>query len=344
MRTTENLGTFCISDDKKEMMQYLGCDEKYNKGICSDFEFLEEWERVLPYCAGSESARLYEKQLSFLGISAKSPDGIRRSPIELWKLFNEFFTEENKCYFTRKYQEMMKKQGIDLFEYVMNIANEGEENGEEERSLSELLSPELLSELERMPHLRMDAGSLPYIRPDQYHASLALQRIVRGEKINEKEIFVLRFQLLIEALLYLKKKKIHAILHIDTQDYSLCEQMIAYLKENSLMEGEIRFSLFLSKPSLAWLPLCRQSGEGVLILPELVLSPAELGAPLAVALRDLATVYPIGGMRFGRVITDSESVEIVAHDEARERMEGFLLSEGVCDEKRQEILTAVFDS
>ena len=239
---------------------------------------------------------------------------------------------------------MMKKQGIDLFEYVMNIANRDEASSRGEQSFSELLSPGLLSELELVPHLRMDANALSYARPDRYHASLALQRAFRGEKINQEESFVLQFQLLIEALLYLKRKKIRAVLHIDKRDSSLCEQMVAYLKENSLMEGEIRVSLYLDERSFAWLALCRWSGEDLLVLPELVLSPAELGAPLTAALRDLATVYPIGGVRFGRVLTDSESLALVAHKEARERMEEFLWSEGVCDEKRQEILTAIFDS
>ena len=65
MSGTENLGTFCQSEDKREMMKFLFCDEKYKNGNCSDFEFFSEWERILPHCATSVSARLYEKQLSF---------------------------------------------------------------------------------------------------------------------------------------------------------------------------------------------------------------------------------------------------------------------------------------
>lgn len=343
VRGTENLGTFCVSEDKKEMMRFLGCDEKYNQGRCSDFEFLAEWERILPDCVGSESARLYKKQLSFFGFSKKDLCEKRPSPIELWQASNQILTEEKKCYFTRKYQEMMKKQGIDVLEIVTNIIND-DKSAPTENALpvKEVLS-RILWEYEDVPQLRLDASSLCYARPDRYHATLAWQRFCRGEKLNSEERFVLQLQLLIEVLLCLKQKKMKAILHLVSDDPALVSQTVAYFKENHLMEGEIRFSLSLDAPASTWLPICRTSDASILVLPELVLRPSDLGAPLATALRSIASVYPIGGIRFGGLLTDSESLALVAKEEAEERMEEFLSSEGVCDEKRQEILNRFFN-
>ncbi len=344
IKTTENIGIFCKSDDKKEMMHFLGCDEKYNKEKCSDFEFFAEWERILPLCAGSESAYLYEKQLSLLGICAKKNDGFRASSKELWQMGNEKLTEETKCYFTRKYQKMMEKQGFDIFEYITNIANETATASAKDISSWDWLSKRLFSALGVCSHLFLDLSKMRYVRPDRYHASLAWQKILCGEKIKEEERFVLGFQLLIEALLFFKQKKISTTVRLFSHDASLCEQTILYLKGNCLMEGEIRCSLFLDTPPSVYLSLCRQSEGQIRVLPELVLRPSDLGAPLAPALREIATVYPIGGLRFGRILSDSPSLSLVATEEAYEKIDAFLLIEGICDEKRQEILNNIFNS
>lgn len=343
MRATENLGAFCISEDKKEMMRFLDCDEKYYKEKCSDFEFLAEWERILPYCAGSESARLYEKQLSLLGFSEILKNEIRPSSVELWQMANESLTEENKLNFIRKYEKMIEKQGIDVFDYVMNIVREKKTDVSEISFPSEEILQDLLFECKEAPQLRLEVSSLCYARPDRYHATLAWQRFFCGEKLNDQETFLLRFQWLIELLLLLKQKKTKAVVHLISSDRALCSQTISYLKENRLMEGEIRFSLFLEEDVSSWLPLCRMSDERIRIVPALALRPTDLGAPLAPALRSIATVYPIGGLRFGEVLTDSESLALVAKEEAYERIDEFLSSEKICDEKRQEILSHIFD-
>ncbi|MBO5939051.1 MAG: hypothetical protein J6Q82_06090 [Clostridia bacterium] len=326
------------------MMCFLGCDEKYNQGRCSDFEFFAEWERILPLCAGSVSSRLYGKQLSLLELSFDRDEQNRPSAIELWRIGNKALCEETKCKITRKYREMMKKQGIDVLEYVTNIANQGTAEHSQTALPLELLSKELLSELGTCPHLLLRVSSRRYVRPDRYHATLAWQGFLRDEKINEEERFVLELQLLIEVLLLLKKKKIFVTLHLCSQDASICEQVISYLKENRLMEGEIRCSLFLDTPMSEILSICRLSEKNIRVLPELVLRPSDLGAPLAPALREIATVYPIGGLRYGRLLSDSPSLSLAAEEELREKIDAFLLDEGVFDEKRQEILNNIFNS
>lgn len=326
------------------MMRFLGCDEKYNLGTCSDFEFFAEWERILPLCAGSVSASLYEKQLSFLKIFCKKKSALRPSAKDLWQLGNEKLDGENKLYFTRKYREMMIKQGIDFFDYVMNISIEQVGRMDAPAPSWESLAEALCSELGERPQLRLEISAKQFCRPDRYHATLFWERLLRGEKINEEEFFVLSFQLLIEVLLLLKKSKRSAILHLCLRDLSLCGAMISYLKENRLMWGEVRCALFLDTPIENVLPLCRLSEAELLVLPELVITPSELGAPLASALRRIATVYPIGGLRFGRVLTESPSLALAAKQEAYERIDAFLLEEEICDEKRQEILNDIFNN
>ena len=114
----ENLGTWCMSEDKREVMKLLGCDEKYDQGRSSDFEQLAEWERILPLCAGMGSVVLYQKQLSLLGIHEHKSSNI----FDLWREGNRKLEESD---FTKKYDDMIENQGIDISNVMNQLLNQG---------------------------------------------------------------------------------------------------------------------------------------------------------------------------------------------------------------------------
>ena len=338
---TENLGTWCMSEDKQEAMKFLGCDEKYNNCHASDFEILAEWERILPFCAGMGSVALYQKQLSLLGLDERKK---HKDICDFWRDGNQKLDKKTSLYFAKKYQEIVKKQGIDVFESMMNISRENETSNPRFLNGFEELCERILSALEHGAVLRFDTSELSYARPDRYHAELFWQKLLRGEKLNEEETFVLRLQVLIEVLLCLKERKIPAILHFASSNSVLREQTISYLQSRHLMAGEIRFAISLGEPAETFSPLCRQSNAELRILPELLLRPSDFGTSLVPSLQRLMAEFPIGGLRYGGLVTDSFSMALAAREVLSDTLDWILSNHQFCDEKRQEILNTVFCS
>ena len=337
---TENLGTWCMSEDKQEAMKLLGCDEKYDNGRASDFEMLAEWERILPFCAGMGSVALYQKQLSLLGLDERKN---HKDICDLWRCGNDTLDEKTSSYFIKKYQETVEKQGIDVFKLMLNIAKESDTSHQSFLDGIEVLCERVLSASESGAVLCFDASGLCYTRPDRYHAELFWQKLLRDEKMNEEESFALRFQALIEGLLFLKERKIPTTLHFASGNSVLREQTIAYLQSHHLMAGEIRFCISLDEPAVTFYPLCRQSNAELRILPELLLRPSEFGTSLVPNLRRLLSEFPIGGLRYGGLASNSFSMALAAREVLFDTLDSILLELQICDEKRQEILNTVFN-
>ncbi|MBQ2999433.1 MAG: hypothetical protein IJD64_03130 [Clostridia bacterium] len=337
---TENLGTWCMSEDKREAMKLLGCDEKYDNDRASDFEMLAEWERLLPFCAGMGSVALYQKQLSLLGLSERENG---QNICDFWRAGNEKLNADLLPYFTNKYKEFIENQGIDVFELITNIVKK-----DVAKHLSFLdvvgdICQNVSSASEHGAVLRFDAFGLSYLRPDRYHAELFWKKLVCDEKLNEEEMFVLRFQTLIEVLLFLKEKKIPSTLRFLANHSLLREQTISYLQNHHLMLGEIRFGVSLSESVSTLLPLCRLSNTELRILPELLLRPSEFGMSLVPSLRRWMAEFPISALRYGGLLTDSFSMALAAREVVYETLASILLDLKICDEKRQEILNTVFN-
>jgi len=329
----ENLGTWCMSEDKREVMKLLGCDEKYDQGRSSDFEQLAEWERILPLCAGMGSVVLYQKQLSLLGIHEHKSSNI----FDLWREGNRKLEESD---FTKKYDDMIENQGIDVFSVMMNYAKSKKEGFQE----TLLKTKRLFSESKADVTLRLDAEDLCYARPDRYHAELYWQRLLCDEKLKKEEIFVLRFQSLIEVLLCLKEQNISVSLHFRSSNSELRERMISYLQMYHLMTGELRFSVVCDEPASRFLPLCLRSDSELRILPELLLRPSDVGDALALALQTWSAAFPIGGLRYCGLVTDSFSMALAAREVLSETIDSLLLRFDLYDEKRQEIIDTVLNS
>jgi|GEM_PF-3830885 len=335
----ENLGTWCMSEDKREAMKLLLCDEKYYNNCASDFEVLSEWERVLPLCTGMGSVALYEKQLSFLGINERSCQNI----CDFWREGNQKLTGNKSSYFTKKYNELLENQGIDVFDAMLNITKQKKDKHQSFLACVEELCGSLPDLTEKGAVLRFDATALSYARPDRYHAELFWERTLCGEKLKFEEQFILKIQTLIEVLLFLKEQKIPVTLHLRTSDSSLREQTVAYLQSYRLMVGELRFCISLDEPIRDVLLLCARSDAELRILPELLLRPSDFGACLETSLSALIASFPIGGLRYGGLATDSFSMALAARELFYQAVDRLLWDHNICDEKRQEILNRIFN-
>lgn len=338
---TENLGTWCMSEDKRKAMKLLACDEKYNTDHASDFEMLAEWERVLPFCAGMGSVSLYQKQLSLLGLSERKND---QNICDFWRDGNEKLNEKISLDITKKYQDIIKKQGIDIFDLITNITKNDKTKCSSFSDWIAQICERLLTVSERGAVIRLDASGLSYLRPDRYHAELFWKKLLREEKLNEEESFVLHFQALIEGLLFLKERKIPTIFHFASHDSALREQVISYLQSHHLMMGELRFGVSLDESASDILALCSRSDAELWILPELCLRPSDFGPQLVPSLRRWMAEFPIGGLRYGGLLTDSFSMALAAREVLFETLDSILFELQICDEKRQEILNMVFCS
>lgn len=338
---TENLGAWCMSKDKREAMRLLGCDEKYYNGRASDFEMLAEWERVLPFCTGMGSVSLYQKQLSLLGLDGRKN---HRNICDFWRDGNEKLDEETSLNFSKKYQDIIVKQGIDIFDIIMNITKNEKTKYSSFSDWIARICERFLNDSERGAVLRFDASKLSYARPDRYHADLFWKKLIRDEKLNEEETFVLCFQALIEGLLFLKERKISTILHFVAYDSALREQTLSYLQSHHFMEGELRFGVSLDEAASDILALCSRSDAELRILPEILVRPSDFGMALVPNLHRLMAEFPIGGLRYGGLLTDSFSMALAAREVLSETLDSILFESQICDEKRQEILNTVFYS
>ncbi len=325
---TENLGTWCMSEDKLTAMRLLGCDEKYNQGRASDFELFEEWNEILPLCVGTGSAKLYEEQLALLGIKREMEARV------LWQKGNVILCAEKIKEIKKENERIVEKQGFDIVQYVIEFTKNKENVfcgfGEMVARISSLISS-------GRPIL-FDAKSFVYIRPDRYHATLLWEAINRGEKIKEENFFLLCFQLLIEVLLLHKKENSPSTVTLLTEDSSMRESFVCYLRDHSLMQGVLRVSVFLNEPCDAWYELCQTSGKELLIAPILFMRPRDFGVSLEESLRAFLSVYPIGGVRFGGLLSDSFSLALAARSLLARTLDRLLLQEESCDENRQKIL------
>ena len=296
-RVPTNCTEFMESADKDRILRLLNCDEKYKNGVASDYERFAEWERRIPTCVGNGVAELYRAEKVLLEIGEIS------DPREAWRKGNERlltydFPSLPRCIAIRNI----------VTDFIASAYME--ESGSmtyDELSARTLTAAESLADHESQGvHIVLDLAELPYQKPDPYHASLALQRIFCGEKNNCEEESILSAQLLIDLLLGLRKKGTYAVtLHLRGKSKG---ELLAYLSEHRLLPPSVRLGLYLDdsieKLSEELLAL-RDEAE---VLPELILRPTDFGCRLSERLLTLADAYPLSGLRFGGVQTDSSAL------------------------------------
>ena len=278
---------FLKSSDKIRLFQIMNCDEKYKNGSASDFELYTEWERIMPLCAGHGTAELYWAEKALLGIDPAW------EPREAWQRGAEA---------VKSYPKPSLPDRIDLNRIVSDFVIS---NPDIPVKYSDLIA-EVYSAADRVKdkktHVILDLRSLPYSKPDPYHAEQALEQLTCGEKNNKEALSLLLSQLLIDLLIGLKKQAERSVvLHARGAQVS---ELVAYLTAHRLLPGELRIGVCLEEPERCMAAIGGGTSD-TRILPELLLRPSDFGCELARQLRRLAHVYPLGGMRFGGVETDS---------------------------------------
>ena len=343
IKDVNNISELLMSQDKKQMMRNLYCDEKYNNGQESDYEMFAEWERILPCCVGSGSAAFYEAELEFLGISPWDYDGKRKTPYDLWNEGNERISRIDLSKYNIKTKEKIENQRIDINQMILNITNKNQSKEVSYEQWSQEVLEAAQGAADDVLHVLLSADGDRFTRPDPYHASLIFHRLVCGEKINTSEELLLAMQWLIEAFLRQKKEGRRMILHLKASSYCLASEMIGFLKEKSLFAGEIRVAIRLWDPVKEWLPLMNLGDRDLQMYPELILHPSDFAFPLEDGLKKIAAEYPIGGLRFGGVMTDAP-LYFLGRDRFEQALRTYISSGLNCDEKVNEIIDYILNN
>ena len=288
-KKTPNTVTELLRNCEKDVtMTLLGCDEKYNNGLASDYEWLAEWERILPLCAGTGAAVLYEEELRLLEL----PHG---TPAELWQVGNAKLTEKTSVSPT-------DRNRFDVGEFLSNSIMNSVDTPDGYPTLLLAAKEGLNLDETKEIHVFIDVESatLPTVSP--HHAHRAWDTLNSAEKFNKESESILRLQLLIDLLLEAKKQKKRGILHVRGVG---TEALLAYLSAHRLVPDETRVGIDLNTPREWTVTLCR-AYRGT---PELWLVPSDFGMDLSARLTRFFSVYPIGGVRFGGALTDSPLTE-----------------------------------
>ena len=292
-----NVSELLRSEDKRNIMRLLGCEEKYLDGSCSDFEFFAQWESVLPLCAGTGVHAVYGEEKRLLGL----PEA--ESLCDAWKRGNEFL-QVHASDFTESGDKIPV---YDLSSFVSEVAIRCFESHLGYESVSREWCQKICDEKSNSVHVVFFTKACGFQKPNSYHASLYWQNM-SDENYDQEKMTVIGSQLLIDGLLALKKCKKKAILHLRSANEKVGDALAAYLTEHSLIEGEIRMSVstYGDPTALA----VRAEGWGSRkVTPELVLSVSELDEGLEDRLYGLFCAYPAGGLRFGGILTDAPLIE-----------------------------------
>lgn len=342
-KDANNISELLMSQDKKQMMRNLYCDEKYNNGQASDYEMFAEWEQILPCCVGSGSAAFYEAELKFLEISPWKCDGKRKTPYDLWNEGNERISRINLSKYDIKTMKNIENQRFNINKIISNLTNK---NKNKEVSYEQWIQ-ESLEAVQKVEsdglHLLLSAEGDGLTRPDPYHASLIFQRLLCGEKINASEELLLAMQWLIEAFLRQKKEGRKMILHLNASSYCLASSIVGFFKEKGLFAGEIRVAIRLWDPVKEWLPLMNLGDRDLQIYPELILHPSDFAFPLEDGLKKIAAEYPLGGLRFGGMMTDAP-LYFLGCDRFEQALRTYISSGLNCDEKVNEIIDYILNN
>lgn len=310
--------------DKTDIMLVLGCDEKYNNGLASDFEWLTEWERILPLCVGTGVATLYEEELRLLGI----PHGTVN---ELWRMGNARLTEQ-------EWRFPRRDNKIDIEEFVTDFIADRADTTCDYTALFTTLKDRIKSEENKEIHVyfAFEQSDLPTV--SSYHGKQAWNAIICGEKRNKETTTILCLQLLMELLIEMKKQTEQRLtLHVRGKGTA---SLLAYLSDHRMMPAQVRVGIRPDTPWAHTASLCR-AHRGC---PELWLEPADFGVDFDERLTRFFAQYPIGGVGFGGVLTESPLTEAAMRSLLRKHLKGLTARLAASDEALAQRLLEQFFS
>jgi len=319
------------SSDKMMKIHLLGCDEKYKNGTASDYETFAEWERIMPLCVGTGTAALYVEEKRILGIDTAA------TPREAWQTVTEqpLLQEDLVTLYA------VSDQTVNIVSELSNIVRRKEKSPlsytEIFASLSEIIQEKKARKNKEL-HFIFDCNFDFFEAPNRYRAEQILQEKKYVENFNKNEKFLLSAQLLIDLILVAKQEALTPILHL--RRWRTAEQLrefLDYLAAHRLLVGELRIGTLLDTDFKFLTVLCESLCDRISVHPELILLPSDFGTDIAQRLRSLASVYPLGGLRFGGIDTDAP-LFWAGHRLFKEQL-ARLLSE-LCDTEEQAIYLA----
>ncbi len=234
--------------EKINIMRALECDEKYINGQASDFEWFDEWERILPLAEGHREVESYTKELAALGMSMPHTEYSRERSIYRWRQVNRdsfcgIFEDGNISNFNEN-SKISPKNNCDSTLYDIKICVS--DFAKKCRNIK-ALSAELYDNIKRTSNpyvtLKLNVSEYEYLRPDPYLSEGCYFKYTCGEKLNSKESMAMYAQILIELLVLLKKEK-RVSLYLETDgDISHACALARYLNERRIFDGRIWISV-----------------------------------------------------------------------------------------------------
>lgn len=241
---SDNIIDLLKNDEKIKIFKLLNCDEKYTDSRASDFEFFDEWERILPLASGHREVKMYDKELSLVGLSPVCGcDYSRERSIERWRRANReayigTFEEGRDGSFTPTQTFTAKKRPHPTVYDIVKNVSDITINCRDYDELSGTLIAEAkkLKNAEIMLTVAADRGE--YIRPDPYLARVAYKKQKIGEFYNSSDALLLYSQLSIELILALKKSASLSLRFEVGDAFAACE-LVRYLYRRHLFEGAV---------------------------------------------------------------------------------------------------------
>ena len=295
--------TKVIKNIKKiNILNQLGCDEKYIVDNASDFEWFDLWECASLLCAGHGELDVYYSELRKRGLEPTVYSEIcRESSIARWIAANGgdsmarknvAVTQEKR---SREYLEKalaISKADKDttivcLEDRVSKFTSVCQSISE----LSERISNEIIALEKSCITLSVELCAEEYERPDPYGAGRLFLKKISGEKLNNKEQNIFISQLLIEIIIRSKKEKNIRLLIKEGGKFGWSASLVEYLERRRLFTGEIWVDIASDTvPSLLYKRYTGIKASPLLDLDRL--SPSE--EQLVAAFRE----YPVGGFIF----------------------------------------------
>ena len=261
----------------------------------SDYEAFALWHRLVALCPGSGVSVWSEKEREWLQMVGKDEK-------EDWRSAVSFLAERSL-----RGENLFEKEGVSPIRIGGNAVYLEDDSAflGDALSLSHWAAQrsETLSK-ESRPHLFVTLPTA-YGRPDPYHTERALERIKNGERIAEEDACALRLQALILLLRALPREATPVIHWQGDPSSEGSRHGFDFLRERGGLRGELRIRTSLSDDPSRWMDHYLSSREALVTYCELVLKGEDLGQGLQGGILRLAERYPLGGIRFGGIDTDS---------------------------------------
>ena len=276
-------------------------DEKYTGEKVSDFEYFDEWERILPYAAGHSEIIRYKKELKDLGLPPVDVLGYSRErSIDRWicgnrnRFVGTFEDEREKKYTAPDLKKREEKREYLSFDVEKNVSYFTKEC-QDFRQLTEKLSDAVKKAKDQYVSLNIKLNCSEYKRPDPYSAERIYMNKNCDEFLNSIDSNIFYSQLLVELIIGLKRNKNIAVTISGGGSVLSGGELARYLHRRHIFSGPI--GIFVtSERDVAYL-----SKLACEIYPEIYIRPVIDCRAVDITKEsyiDIFEKYPIGAFIF----------------------------------------------